>query len=62
MSISYHEAEMVGQGPDTMFNLSHCYNSENYLTEVDHEETSALYEALGSLQEDYSEVLTILLI
>ena len=45
-----------------MFNLSHCYNSENYLTEVDHEETSALYEALGSLQEDYSEVLTILLI
>ena len=48
--------------PDTMFNLSHCYNSENYLTEVDHEETSALYAALDSPQEDYSEFLTILLI
>ena len=23
---------------DTVFNLSHCYNSENYLTEVDNEE------------------------
>ena len=41
--------------PDTMFNLPHCYNSENYLTEVDNEETSALYAALDSPQEDYSE-------
>ena len=41
--------------PDTMFNLPHCDNSENYLTEVDNEETSALYAALDSPQEDYSE-------
>ena len=40
---------------DTMFNLPHCYNSENYLTEVDNEETSTLYAALDSPQEDYSE-------
>ena len=40
---------------DTMYNLPHCYNSENYLTEVDNEETSALYVALDSPQEDYSE-------
>ena len=40
---------------DTMFNLPHCYNSENYLTELDNEETSALYAALDSPQEDYSE-------
>ena len=30
------------------------------MTEVDHEETSALYAALDSPQEDYSEFLTIL--
>ena len=40
---------------DTMFNLPHCYSSENYLTEVDNEETSALYAALDSPQEDYFE-------
>ena len=39
-----------------MFNLLHCCNSENYLTEVDNEETSALYAALDSPQEDYSEI------
>ena len=39
----------------TMFNLPHCYNSENYLTEVDKEETSAPYAALDSPQDDYSE-------
>ena len=35
--------------------LTHCYNSENYLIEVDDEEMPALYAALDSPQEDYSE-------
>ena len=43
--------------PDTMFNLPHCYNSKNYLTEVDNEETLALSAALDNPQEDYSEFL-----
>ena len=41
--------------PDTIFNFPHYYNSENSLTEVENEETSALYAALDSPQEDYSE-------
>ena len=40
---------------DTMFNLPHCYSSQNYLTRVENEETWALYAALESPQEDYSE-------
>ena len=38
-----------------MFNLPYCYNSEDYLTKVDNEETSALYAALNSSQEEYSD-------
>ena len=38
-----------------MFNLPHCYSSENYLTEGDNEKTSALYAVLDSPQESYSE-------
>ena len=38
---------------DTMFNLPHCYNSENYLTEVDNEKTSALYAALDRRKERF---------
>ena len=38
-----------------MFNLPHCYNLKNYLTEVDNVEMSALYWALDSPQENYSE-------
>ena len=38
-----------------MFSLPRCYNSEIYLIEVDNEETSALYVALDTSQEDYSE-------
>ena len=42
--------------PGTLFNLPHCYNSQNCLTEVDNEESSALYTALDSPQEGYSKL------
>ena len=41
-----------------MFNLPHCYNSENRLTEIAKKETSALYTALDSpgLLDDFANL------
>ena len=60
MSISYREVEMMARNggprgrPDTIFSLSNCYNSENYLTEVDNKAISAPFATLEKPQEDYS--------